>query len=150
MSEIIKNASAETPSSSSAGYEVGYGKPPKATQFQPGMSGNPKGRPKAQPKTEDLILKEAARLVRVRVGDKVIHLSRREAVIRQLFQQAMEGDIKVAALLLPLLLRSEAAASLSDAASTQEGSAEVVAALADPEAMQRMLSRFAPLFQGAG
>ena len=27
-------------------YEVGYGKPPKNTQFQKGVSGNPKGRPK--------------------------------------------------------------------------------------------------------
>ena len=27
-------------------YEVGYGKPPKHSQFQKGKSGNPKGRPK--------------------------------------------------------------------------------------------------------
>lgn len=27
-------------------YEVGYGKPPKRTQFQKGRSGNAKGRPR--------------------------------------------------------------------------------------------------------
>lgn len=27
--------------------DVGYGKPPKRTQFKPGQSGNPKGRPRA-------------------------------------------------------------------------------------------------------
>ena len=27
-------------------YEVGYGKPPVATRWQPGQSGNPKGREK--------------------------------------------------------------------------------------------------------
>jgi len=27
-------------------YAVGYGRPPKATQFKPGQPGNPKGRPK--------------------------------------------------------------------------------------------------------
>ena len=26
-------------------YPVGYGRPPTASQFQPGQSGNPKGRP---------------------------------------------------------------------------------------------------------
>jgi hypothetical protein len=34
------------PSPESANYGVGYGKPPKASQFSPGQSGNPKGRPK--------------------------------------------------------------------------------------------------------
>ena len=29
-------------------YEVGYGKPPKHTQFKPGQSGNRKGRPRGQ------------------------------------------------------------------------------------------------------
>jgi hypothetical protein len=28
-----------------AKYKVGYGKPPKATRFKPGKSGNAKGRP---------------------------------------------------------------------------------------------------------
>jgi len=32
-----------------ADYEVGYGKPPKSRRFQPGVSGNPKGRPKRKP-----------------------------------------------------------------------------------------------------
>ena len=30
----------------SSDYEVGYGKPPEHTRFQPGRSGNPRGRPK--------------------------------------------------------------------------------------------------------
>jgi hypothetical protein len=30
----------------SGDYQVGYGKPPKHTQFKPGKSGNPQGRPK--------------------------------------------------------------------------------------------------------
>src|SRR5215213_6143909 len=29
-----------------ASYEVGYRKPPRHTQFKPGQSGNPKGRPR--------------------------------------------------------------------------------------------------------
>jgi hypothetical protein len=34
------------PSSEPPNYEVGYGRPPKGSQFTPGRSGNPKGRPK--------------------------------------------------------------------------------------------------------
>lgn len=36
-----KNSSRE---GAGADYEVGYGKPPRHTRFQPGRSGNPRGR----------------------------------------------------------------------------------------------------------
>jgi hypothetical protein len=39
-------------------YEVGYGKPPKHSQFPEGVSGNPKGRPRWV-KTGATILREA-------------------------------------------------------------------------------------------
>ena len=29
-----------------ANYRIGYGKPPKESRFQPGQSGNPRGRPR--------------------------------------------------------------------------------------------------------
>ena len=45
-----KKHNEETPTDdTSAPYAVGYGKPPKHTRFQPGRSGNPKGRPTDQP-----------------------------------------------------------------------------------------------------
>ena len=34
-------------------YEIGYKKPPKHTQFKPGQSGNPKGRPQKPQTIED-------------------------------------------------------------------------------------------------
>lgn len=40
------NFERNTPRGKRVRYDVGYGKPPEATRFKPGISGNPKGRPK--------------------------------------------------------------------------------------------------------
>ena len=40
-------------------YEVGYGKPPKNTQFRKGVSGNPRGRPKKAPDFDHVLIREA-------------------------------------------------------------------------------------------
>jgi hypothetical protein len=42
-------------------YAVGYARPPKANQFQPGQSGNRGGRPRGRPSLDELMLEEAAR-----------------------------------------------------------------------------------------
>ena len=59
----------------SAPYEVGYGKPPRHTQFRKGQSGNPGGRPRrtATERANALLLGEAYRLVTVKMdGQKQI------------------------------------------------------------------------------
>ena len=46
--------------SRSADYAVGYGRPPRATQFASGKSGNPRGRPKGN-RTIGAILQDILR-----------------------------------------------------------------------------------------
>ena len=72
-------------------YDVGYGKPPRRTQFQAGQSGNPKGRPKANPSISEVFVREAARHVRVRRGDQIEKISKLEAVVLKILQRAIEG-----------------------------------------------------------
>ena len=43
-------------------YEVGFGKPPRNTQFKKGVSGNPKGRPKKPLDFDHELLRESKTL----------------------------------------------------------------------------------------
>ena len=89
--------------------EVGYGRPPKATQFKPGQSGNPKGRPKGA-KTRrfasggynlhDAFRAEADRIIVVQEGDQQVEMTQLQAVLRRLMIMAMKGDLDAIRMLL--------------------------------------------------
>lgn len=75
-------------------YEVGYGKPPKHTQFPPGQSGNPKGKPKGTKDFRADLAEELAQRVQVSEGGKKITVSKQRLVIKRLFEKAAKGDIR--------------------------------------------------------
>ena len=92
----------ERPAFASDSYEVGYKKPPKHTQFKPGRSGNPKGRPKAakglNTLARDLLTQKVA--VRTPAGEK--RMSRMEAVMQKTHELAMKGNARALAELFRL------------------------------------------------
>jgi hypothetical protein len=90
-------------------YPVGYGRPPSATQFQPGQSGNPAGRPRGRPSLDELFLEEAARVVKVKVGDKIEHIDRDRALLRKLFDMALLGKVQAIQLVIARLAQAQAA-----------------------------------------
>ena len=63
-------------------YAVDYGRPPVATRFQPGKSGNPKGRPK-KPKTVGRIIQDAL-MTRVTIEEngRSRRMTAQEVIIR--------------------------------------------------------------------
>jgi hypothetical protein len=82
------------------GYSVGYQKPPKHTQFQPGQSGNPKGRPKKVSTVNELLLKELQSRISITINGKSHKIPLKQAMAKQLVRKAASGDLKAARLLL--------------------------------------------------
>jgi len=75
-------------------YEVGYGKPPKASRFKPGQSGNPKGRRKGSRNMRDIAREQLDQKHRVTVDGKVRVLTNREITVIAQVNKARKGDPK--------------------------------------------------------
>ena len=75
-------------------YEVGYGKPPKNTQFQKGQSGNAKGRPSKTKNTLTILTTELDKTVVLKENGKEVKLTKRQAMLRHMVNKAVQGDSK--------------------------------------------------------
>jgi Family of unknown function (DUF5681) len=79
--------------SSDGDDEVGYGKPPKHTQWQEGRSGNPKRQyPKRVETTMELIDKLLLKPIEITVGEKSRKVTTLEAILFRLWQKEVLGD----------------------------------------------------------
>jgi|HubBroStandDraft_4_1064222.scaffolds.fasta_scaffold01040_2 hypothetical protein len=78
----------------SKAYEVGYGKPPKNTQFVKGQSGNAKGRPKGARNILTMLRKVGRQTVMVNTGGRTVRMSKLEACLHQLANGAANGDLR--------------------------------------------------------
>jgi hypothetical protein len=89
-------------------YEVGYGKPPTATRFQKGRSGNPSGRPKKNPQSLDpgVVLQsiDSETIVVVDNGKRK-RMTKAEISFRQQFTKAIKGDLGAARLIIRMAPR---------------------------------------------
>lgn len=81
-------------------YAVGYGRPPKSTQWKKGQTGNPKGRKKGSKSIKTIVRGLFNRRVKVRDGDGVRKIAALEAMFLRFLERAMNGDAKAAAFLL--------------------------------------------------
>src|SRR5262245_50588722 len=75
-------------------YEVGRGKPPAQTQFKPGQSGNPKGRPKGVRNFKTDVQATLNTPVKVSRDGKRQKLSTQEAMLLRLREKALSGDAR--------------------------------------------------------
>ncbi len=88
-------ADAENPTNA-----VGYKKPPRHSQFKPGVSGNAKGRPKGAFNFATVIEQELRARIEVTENGKRKRISKREAIAKQTVNRAAAGDPKATSTLL--------------------------------------------------
>jgi hypothetical protein len=74
-------------------YDVGYGKPPRATRFRKGQSGNPRGRPRGSRNTSTLLEEAFNESVVVTEHGKRKRITKRAAMIKQLAKQGRRGRV---------------------------------------------------------
>jgi hypothetical protein len=84
-------------------YLVGYGRPPTATRFRPGQSGNPKGRPKGRLNLGTEFNKELNRVITVREGGRSRRLKKGAAWLVKTINGALSGDARANVTLAGLL-----------------------------------------------
>lgn len=84
-------------------YKIGYGKPPKEHQFKKGKSGNPKGRKPRVKNASTLLQLELDKPVVVRDGDQERKITKREAFIISLVNDAIVNKPRARTELLKLL-----------------------------------------------
>ena len=80
--------------------KAGYGKPPRSGQFKKGQSGNPRGRPKKSRNLTDMLQDVADSVIEIRKNGKSVRLTNLEAMVLQLTQKALGGDIRAFSQLL--------------------------------------------------
>jgi hypothetical protein len=91
--------------SRAADYAVGYGRPPIATQFASGKSGNPRGRPKGSRSVAAILQDILRQKISVTENGKTRRLAALEIMLRRLANDAMRSDAKAMKLLLALIDR---------------------------------------------
>jgi hypothetical protein len=72
---------------------VGYKKPPKATQWQKGQSGNPSGKSNKPDSVAGKLKKLAAKEIIVNQNGSAVVMTQEDTMLQAVFTKAMKGDL---------------------------------------------------------
>jgi len=82
------------------GYRVGYGKPPRESQFKKGQSGNSRGRRKGSKNSGTLLTNELDEVLSIKEGGRSKVITKRAAIYKHMVNKAVSGDIRAIRLIL--------------------------------------------------
>ena len=85
---------------SSGQYAVGKGRPPVATRWKSGQSGNPKGRPKGSKNLINVLTEALNKRIRIQENGRWRTITTREAIATRLVHDSIKGNIRAIAFLL--------------------------------------------------
>jgi hypothetical protein len=86
-------------------YSVGYRRPPLASRFKPGVSGNTRGRPKGSKNLKTQVEEAMTANISIQVGAKTKRVSRLAGVVLRQLQKALMGDGPAAIAVIKMALQ---------------------------------------------
>jgi Family of unknown function (DUF5681) len=114
---------------------IGYGRPPLATRFRPGQSGNPRGRAKGSRNLSTIVNAALNEPVIVTENGRRRSITKLEAAIKQLVNRAAAGEARATRQAIELAQANESRTAEPDVERIDEADAIVMAEL------QRRLGR---------
>jgi hypothetical protein len=84
----------DIPGDQAADHDVGYGRPPKGTQFRPGRSGNPAGRRKSVRNLKTDVQRTLKVPLKVNANGRPRKISTQEGALLLLREKALKGDAR--------------------------------------------------------
>lgn len=115
-----------SPSPPNSDYEVGYGRPPKHTRFQPGQSGHKKGRSAGSKNFTTIFAEELARPVTLTENGKRRRMPKRQALAKQVINKALSNDARAAALVFDQIRRGDGSAAAPAAIDARRPESRIV------------------------
>lgn len=94
------------PKSKGIPYEVGKGRPPKASQFKKGQSGCPSGRPKGAVSLATDVKAELRASVTVTQNGREVTLTQQRLLVKSVLTRAVKGDRHATALMIDMIART--------------------------------------------
>jgi Family of unknown function (DUF5681) len=118
------------PSDAAPTYVIGYGRPPVHTRFKPGHRGRG-GRPKRQRNLRTVLEQTLDQRITIREGNRTRQVTKRDAIILKLVNDAVSGNAKALTNLIALMRSHDLIGQPQDEADFQPFTADDEAIIAD-------------------